>query len=70
MLFMAISPKTKTKQNKTKVEKKKERGLQGIKPLYEILCELAGIAAWTRASKGIISFIFSLSKVTINAYVH
>ena len=35
MLFMAISPKTKTKQNKTKqnktkVEKKKARGLQGV----------------------------------------
>ena len=59
MLFMAISPKIKTKQNKTKVEKKERKrspaGHQTVKneiiysfirqPIYEILCELAGIAA-------------------------
>lgn len=57
MLFMAISPKTKTKQNKSrkKERKKSPGGRQTFKndiiysfirqPIYDILCELAGIAA-------------------------
>ena len=36
MLFMSISPKIQTKQNKTKVEKKKERGLQRVARLLKI----------------------------------
>lgn len=38
-------------------------------PTYEMLCELAGVAAWTRASQGLINFIFSVEQVAIHAHV-